>query len=72
MNDEIIQTDSKNELASFLKYFFNAKILVNFEIMKEFKSVHDKECPNNCGNYHGIPSDLFSYVDSIKSNLEMI
>lgn len=69
-NDILIDVESKKEIVNILKYIFESKISANFKIMEEFKSEHNKACPENCGNFHGIPSDLFELVESIKIKID--
>lgn len=69
-NDVLIDLESKIEIVNILKYIFESKISANFKIMEEFKSKHNKACPENCGNFHGIPTDLFELVESIKIKID--
>lgn len=66
LKDEILLDSNKNELAQFLKFIFESKLKNNFEKVEKFKSTHDISCPENCGNFHGIPSYLFELIDNIK------
>lgn len=69
-NDNIIDIKEKNELLKNMNYLFQSKIKICFEPMKPFKSKHDAPCPQNCGSFHGIPSDLFDYVEKIDELLK--
>lgn len=67
-----ILSDNKKDLAQFLKFIFESKLRNNFKSVEEFKSKHDKSCPQNCGNFHGIPSRLFELIESIKLKIDSI
>jgi hypothetical protein len=66
-----VNDETKKELISILKYLFESKISGNFKNVEEYKSKHDAACPSHCGNFHGIPSDLFDIVDGIKVKLDV-
>lgn len=67
-----ILSNNKKDLAQFLKFIFESKLRNNFKSVEEFKSKHDKSCPQNCGNFHGIPSRLFELIESIKLKIDSI
>lgn len=69
-NDTIIDSESKEEIINILKYIFESKIKANFKIMETHRSKLDEPCPDNCGNFHGIPSDLFNLVDGIMTKID--
>lgn len=69
-NDNITHIEQKEELIHFLKYLFVAKIKGIFHSVEKYKSKHDMACPDNCGNFHGIPSELFELVDDINIKLD--
>lgn len=70
-NDSIIDSEIKDDILIVLKYILNSKIIANFQSLEEFKSKHNSACPHGCGNYHGIPADLFDTVDRIHSLIYM-
>lgn len=72
INDNILTNEIKKELSQFLKFIFESKLRNNFKSVEEFKSKHDKSCPQNCGNFHGIPSRLFELIESIKLKIDSI
>ena len=65
INDILIDEENKSNILNVLQYILNSKIKANFESVKQFKSEHNSACPEGCGNYHGIPSELFDIVDNI-------
>jgi hypothetical protein len=69
-NDTILTDDVKSELAKFLKFVFESKLRNIFKSLEDYKSKHEESCPDNCGNFHGIPSYLFELVDSIKIKVD--
>lgn len=70
INDKILIDDIKSELAKFLKFVFESKLRNNFKSLEDFKSKHNESCPDNCGNFHGIPLYLFELIDSIKVKVD--
>lgn len=66
ISDSIINKNIKNEYKNILEFIFESKLRGSFNIMEQYKSEHNESCPENCGNFHGIPSDLFDIVNEIK------
>jgi hypothetical protein len=64
-NDSLLVNNEKDEMVQFLKYIFESKLRNNFKRVEKFKSVHNGSCPENCGNFHGIPAYLFELADNI-------
>lgn len=71
-NDIILDDNIKSELAKFLKFVFESKLRNNFKSVEDFKSRHNESCPDNCGNFHGIPLYLFDLIDRIKVKVDFM
>lgn len=71
-NDTILNDYIKSELAKFLKFVFESKLRNNFKSVEDYKSKHNESCPDNCGNFHGIPLYLFKLIDSIKVKVDSL
>ena len=69
-NDTILNDYIKSELAKFLKFVFESKLRNNFKSVEDYKSKHNESCPDNCGNFHGIPLYLFKLIDRIKVKVD--
>lgn len=65
--DKVIDEKDKKELINNMNYLFDSKIKTCFNPMEKYKSKHNNPCPENCGNFHGIPSDLFDFIQKIET-----
>lgn len=72
MTEDLIDDPNKKELFKIIEFIFESKLRGNFDAMKDFTSTHDEKCPHNCGNYHGIPSELFDIYYSIELKIKMV
>lgn len=72
INDNVLTDEIKKELTQFLKFIFEAKLRNNFKSVEKYKSIHNSSCPKNCGNFHGIPSNLFEIIESIILKIDSI
>ncbi|MFA9190425.1 hypothetical protein AAGV28_03500 [Flavobacterium sp. FZUC8N2.13] len=69
LNDTVINQNVKDEYVNILAFLFDSKLKGYFNVMEGYKSEHNEACSENCGNFHGIPSDLFEVVKDIESLL---
>lgn len=69
LNDTDVSQNVKVEFLNILSFLFDSKIKGYFKVLEEFKSQHDSACPENCGHFHGIPSDLFEFAQDVENLL---
>ena len=76
INSEIFDSNElrniliKEKLQTTLVYYFNSKLKGVFKVMNQFmEDIEATNCGEECGNNHGLPSDLFLIIDSIENGL---
>lgn len=71
IDEDLIDDPNKKELFKIIEFIFESKLRGNFMSMEKFKSLHNEKCPHNCGNYHGIPSELFDIYYKIEVKIKV-